>query len=135
MPTKKLSHNATYFNMEQLNEGFHFPLPYLLKQFLYFTKVLPTFLHPNVVWVLIGYNILNMLYHLDFYLLEVLFVYTLKMSQKERFSLFVHIPSLQLVMGLPDSNKDGARGHVLVSGPWSGLYKGLDREFHPRCSL
>lgn len=121
MPTKKLSHNATYFNKEQLNEGFHFPLPYLLKQFLYFTKVLSTFLHPNVVWVLIGYSILNMLYHLELYLLEVFFVYTLKMSQKERFSLSAHIPSLQLVTGLPDSNKDGAREHILVSGPSSGL--------------
>lgn len=76
-----------------------------------------------------------MLYHLDLYLLEALFVYTLKMSQKERFSLSTHIPSLQLVTGLPYSNKDGVRGHVLVSGPWNGLYEGLDREFHPRCSL
>ena len=38
-------------------------------------------------------------------------------------------------MGLPDSNKGGARGHVLISIPYGGLYKGLDREFHPCRSL
>lgn len=74
-------------------------------------------------------------YLLDLSLLEVLFVYTFKMSQKERFSLSAHISSLQLVMGLPDSNKNGAMWHILVSGPWSGLYEGLDREFHPWRSL
>lgn len=78
MPTKKLSHNATYFSKEQLNEGFNFPLPYLLKQFLYFTKVSPTFLHPNIIWVLIECSILDMLYHPDLSLFKVLFVYTFK---------------------------------------------------------
>lgn len=79
-PTEKLSHNATYFNKDQLNVGLCFPLPSLLKQFFHFTKISPTFLHPNAVRVLMGCNILDMLYHLDLFLLELLFVYTIKMS-------------------------------------------------------
>ena len=46
-----------------------------------------------------------------------------------------HIPSLQLVTGLSDSNKGGTRGHILVLGPWVGLLESPDREFHPHRSL
>ncbi|RVW23366.1 hypothetical protein CK203_100795 [Vitis vinifera] len=104
---------------EQFNVGLCFLLPSLFKQFLYFTKIPPTFLHPNVVRILMGYSILNMLYHLDLSLLEVLFIYTIKMSGKEIFSLFAHIPSLQLVTGLLDSTKGATKGidadvHYLV---------------------
>ncbi|RVW18010.1 hypothetical protein CK203_116547 [Vitis vinifera] len=71
--------------------------------------------------------VLDMLFQLDFYLLEVLFIYTVKMSKKERFGLFSHILSLQLVTDLPDSCKGWAKGHVLVSGPWSGSSEGPDK--------
>ena len=47
----------------------------------------------------------------------------------------VHIPSLQLVMGLPDSNKGGAMRHILFLGPWAGLLESPDREFHLHRSL
>ena len=57
-------------------------------------------------------NILNMFFHLDLFLLEILFVYTIKKSKKDIFSMFAHIPSLQLVTGLPDSNKGEAKGHL-----------------------
>ncbi|RVW17443.1 hypothetical protein CK203_085540 [Vitis vinifera] len=83
-PIEKLSHNATYFSKEQFNVGLRFPLPSLLKQFFHFTKIPPAFLHPNVVRVLMGCSVLDMLYHLDLSLLEIVFVYTIKMSQKER---------------------------------------------------
>ena len=62
------------------------------------------------------------------------FVYMIKMSQKERFSLFAHIPSSQLVTKLPNSNKGGVKGHVLISGPWVVCMRGRTL-FHPRCSL
>ena len=114
---EKQSHNATYFSKEQFNARLHFPLPSLFKQFIYFTKIPLAFLYLNVIWVLIGCSILDMLYQLDLSLLEVLFVYIVKMSQKKRFSLAAHILSLQLVTGLLDSNKGGAKGHVLISGP------------------
>ncbi|WKA03054.1 hypothetical protein VitviT2T_021189 [Vitis vinifera] len=92
-PIEKLSHNATYFSKEQFNVGLRFPLPSLLKQFFHFTKIPPAFLHPNVVRVLMGCSVLDMLYHLDLSLLEIVFVYTIKMSQKERFNLSAHISS------------------------------------------
>ncbi|KAL6334615.1 hypothetical protein AAG906_019466 [Vitis piasezkii] len=45
------------------------------------------------------------------------------MSQNERFSLFVHIPSLKLVTNLSDLSKGWSKGHILVSNPWSGSSK------------
>ncbi|RVW39852.1 hypothetical protein CK203_083152 [Vitis vinifera] len=62
-----------------------------------------------------------MLFQLDLSLLEVLFIYTIKMSPKERFSLSAHIHFLQFVTNLLDSSKGWAKEHVLVSGPWSAL--------------
>lgn len=64
-----------------------------------------------------------------------MFIYMVKMSQKEMFSMFANISSLQLVTELPESNKGGTKGHVLVFGPWSGPYEGPDRVFYPRRSL
>ena len=76
-----------------------------------------------------------MLFNLDLSLLEVLFVYTIKKGKKDIFSMFAHIPSLQLVTNLPDSNKRGAKWHVLVRGPWTGLSEHPEREFSPNYSL
>ncbi|KAL6319709.1 hypothetical protein AAG906_026781 [Vitis piasezkii] len=105
--------NDIVFSKEQFNAKFCFPLPSLFKQFLHFTKVSPTFLHLNVVRILMGCSVLNMLYHLDIFLLEVLFIYTIKMSGKEIFNLSAHIPSLQLVIELPDSTKGATKGIVV----------------------
>lgn len=87
-----------------------------------------------MVRILMECNILNMLYHLDLSLLEVLFIYTTKMSEKEIFSLSAHVPSLQLVFGLLDSTKGTIKGHV-VSGPWASSYEHLAHIFEPRRSL
>ena len=46
-----------------------------------------------------------------------------------------HLPSLQLVTGLPDSTKGGAKGHVLVRGAWAGLLEHPERPFSPIHSL
>lgn len=78
-----------------------------------------------------GCNVLDALYHMDLFLLEVLFIYTIKMSLKERFCLSAHILFLQFVIGLPDSSKGWAKGHVLVSSPWSRLTEGPDKLFKP----
>ena len=94
VPTENEFFNVVTFNKEQFNVGLRFSFPLFFKQFLHFTKVPPSFLHLNVVKVLIGCSILNMLFHLDLSLLEVLFIYTVKMSRKGIFSLFAHIPSL-----------------------------------------
>ncbi|RVW36584.1 hypothetical protein CK203_072900 [Vitis vinifera] len=76
-----------------------------------------------------------MLYHLDLSLLEVLFIYTIKMSGKEIFSLSAHIPSLQLVTRLPDSTKGAAKICVVISGPWVGSYENPNHPFEPRHTL
>ena len=77
---KEESFNAIIFTKEQFNAKLHFPLPSLFKQFIHFTKIPSAFLHSNVVRILMGFSLLNMLYHLNLSLLEVLFVYTIKMS-------------------------------------------------------
>lgn len=132
---KKLPYNSTYFSKKQFVARLRLLLPSFFKQFLHVTQIPPVFLHPNVVQVLMGCNIMDMLFQLDISLLEALFIYTVKMSQKKRFSLSTHIPSLQLVTRLPNSNKDGTKRHVFVSGPWRGLFEGLNEVFTPQHSL
>lgn len=133
--TEKSGDNAICFSKEQFNVGLRLPLPSLFKQFLHYTRIPPTLLHPNVVRVLMGCSILDMLFSLELSLLEILFVYTIKKGRNDVFSLFAGIPSLQLVTGLPDSIKGAAKGHVLVKGPWAGLLQHLDKEFATNRSL
>ena len=135
MSIEKRSPNVIFFSKEQFNAGLLLPFPSFFKQFLHYTKIPPDFIHPNVVRVLMGCNILDILFQLNLSLSEVLFVYIVKMSQKERFSLDAHIPSLQLVTRLPNLGKGGAKGHVLVSSPWSGPSMGPDKVFTPLHSL
>ena len=52
--TEKSADNAIYFTKEQFNVGLLFPLPSLFKEFLHFTQIPPTYIHPNIVWVLMG---------------------------------------------------------------------------------
>ena len=52
--TEKSADNAIYFTKEQFNVGLQFPLPSLFKEFLHFTQIPPTYIHPNIVWVLMG---------------------------------------------------------------------------------
>ena len=135
MTTQKAANNTIYFSNEQFNAGLCFSFLFLFKEFLHDTEIPPAYVHPNIVRVLMGCNILNMLFNLDLSLLEVLFVYTIKKGKKYIFNMFAHIPSLQLVTNLPDSNKGGAKGHVLVKGPWAGLSEHSEREFSPNYSL
>ena len=82
MSTEKAAHNAIYFTKEQFNAGLRFPLLSIFKEFLYYTQILSAYIHPNIVRVLMGCSILNMLFNLDLSLLEVLFVYTIKKRKK-----------------------------------------------------
>ena len=135
MTIEKAANNAIYFSNEQFNAGLCFSFLFLFKEFLHDTEIPPAYVHPNIVRVLMGCSIPNMLFNLDFSLMEVLFVYTIKKGKKDIFSMFAHIPSLQLVTNLPDSNKGGAKGHVLVRGPCAGLSEHPEREFSPNYSL
>ena len=112
--TEKEFPKVIFFSKEQFNARLCLPFPSLFKQFFHYTKIPPTFIHLNTIRVLMGYSILDMLFHPDLSLLEILFIYKIKMSQKGIFSLSAQIPSLQLVTGLLDSNKGGTRGHALV---------------------
>ena len=135
MSTEKAAQGAIFFSKEQFNVGLRFPLQSLFKQFLHYTQIPPAHIHPNIVQVLMGCGILNILFHLDLSLLEVLFVYTIKKGKKDIFSMVAHILPLQLVIGLPDSNKGGAKGHVLVRGLWAGLIEHPKMDFRPNFSL
>ena len=133
--TEKSADNAIYFTKEQFNDGFRFPLPLLFKEFLHYTQIPPAYIHPNMVRVLMGCSILSMLFNLDFSLLEVLFIYSIKKGKNDIYSFVASLPSLQLVTSLPDSTKGAARGHVLVKGLWAGLTVHPDRQFAPNHSL
>ncbi|RVW60311.1 hypothetical protein CK203_084067 [Vitis vinifera] len=135
MTIEKSEDNAIFFTNEQFNAGLWFPLPSLFKEFLHFTQIPPAYIHPNMVRVLMGCNILSMLFNLDLSLLEVLFVYSLKKGKNDIFSMAAHLPSLQLVTELSDSTKGGAKGHVLVRGAWAGLLEHPERPFSPNRSL
>ena len=67
MSTEKAANNAVYFSNEQFNAGLRFPLPSLFKEFLHFTQIPSAYVHPNIVRVLMGYNILNILFNLDLF--------------------------------------------------------------------
>ena len=82
MSTEKAEHNTIYFTKEPFNVWLRFPLPSLLKQFLHYTQIPLAYIHPNIIRVLMGCSILNMLFQLDLSLLEVLFIYTLKKGKK-----------------------------------------------------
>ena len=132
--TEKAEQDTIIFSKEQFNAGLRFPLPALLMEFLHFTKIPPVFIHPNIIRVLMGCSIINMLYNLDLTMLEVFFVYSLKKAKTDIFSLSAHLTSLQLVTELPDSTKGGAKGHVMVRGAWAGS-RHPARPFSPNYSL
>ena len=80
-------YNAVYFTWEQLAIGLRFPVPSLVKQFLLFTRAPPALIHPNVIRILAGCRVLNLLYQLDLSLVEVCFAYTLRVAQGDRMSM------------------------------------------------
>ena len=110
--------NVVYFTREQFSTGLHLPIPSLVKQFLHFTRATPVLIHPNVFRIIMGYSVLNSLYQLDISLVEICFIYTLKLGIGGCMSMSAHNPRLQFVIGLPDSPKTEAKGVVLVKGPW-----------------
>ena len=94
MSTEKSEDNAIIFTKEQFNARLRFPLPSLFKEFLHFTQIPPAYIHPNMVWVLMGCSILSMLFNLDLSLLEVLFIYSIKKVKNDICSFVASLPSL-----------------------------------------
>ena len=111
-------HNGVFFTRGHLAAGLRFPVPALVKQFLHFTRVPSSLIHPNVIRILIGCYMLNLLYQLDLSLVELCIIYFLRVGQGGRMSMSVLNPRLQVVNGLPDSPKTEAKGVLPVRGPW-----------------
>ena len=116
--TIRQADNAVCFTQEQFIAGLRFPISSLVKQFLYVTQAPPTLVHPNVFLILMGCSVLNFLYQLDISLVEICFVYMLKLGTEGRLSMSAHSPWQQFVTGLSDSVKTEVKGVVLVRGPW-----------------
>ena len=116
--TMGVEDNVVYFTREQFANGLYLPVPSLVKQFLHFTKAPPALVHPNVLQILMGCSVLNFLYQLDISLVEIFFIYTLKLGIGGYLSMLTHSPWLQFVTGLLDSAKTEAKRVVLVKGLW-----------------
>ena len=103
------AYNTIYFTQENVSMGLHFPILSLVKQFLQFTRPPLTLIHPNVFRILMGCSVLNSLYQLDISLIEISFIYTLKLGIRGRLSMSAHSPRLQFVTELPCSLKIKAK--------------------------
>ena len=82
--------NAIYFTQHQFGVGIRFPISSLVKYFLHFTREPPTLIHPNVFWIMMGCSVLKFLYQLDILLVEICFIYTLKLGVGGRLSMSAH---------------------------------------------
>ena len=85
-------YNAVFFTREQLAIGLRFLVPSLVNQFLHFTKASLALIHPNVIRILTGCCVLNLLYQLDLSLVEVCFAYTLRVGQDGQMSMSTQSP-------------------------------------------
>ena len=93
-PTVDEKESVVYFTREQLSVGLRFPISSLVKQFLNLFGARPALIHPNVIWILTGCSVLNLLYQLDISLVEVCFIYTLKLGHGGRLSMSAQSPRL-----------------------------------------
>ena len=110
--------NAIYFTREQFAAGLRFLIPSVVKHFIHFTQAPPALVHLNVFWILRGCSVLNSVYQLDISLVEICFIYNLKLGIGGRLSMSAHSPRLQFVTGFLDSPKMEAKRVILVRGPW-----------------
>ena len=99
--TIRQADNAVYFTREQFAAGLRFPVSLLVKQFLQVTRAPPVLIHSNVFQILMGCSVLNFLYLLDISLVEICFVYTLKLGIGGPLSMSAPSPQLQFVTRLP----------------------------------
>ena len=84
--------SAVYFTREQFTTGIGFPVSSLVKQFLHVYRAPPALIHPNAIRILMGCSVLNLLYLLDIALVEICFVYMLKLGTGGRLSMYAHNP-------------------------------------------
>ena len=82
-------HNAVFFTREQLATRLHFLVLALVKQFLHFTRAPSALVHPNIIRILTGCNVLNFLYQLELSLVEICFAYSLILRRGGRMSMSI----------------------------------------------
>ena len=87
--------SVVYFTREQLAAGLRFPISSLVKQFQHFSGAPPALIHPNVIQILTGCSVLNLLYQLDISLVEVSFIYTLFVLLMYRLNHSILTPLLE----------------------------------------
>ena len=88
-----------------------------MKQFMHFTRAPLALIHSNVFRILMACYMLNLLYQLNISLVDICFIFNLKLGVRGRLSMSAHSPWPQFVTKLPDSPKIEAKGVVLVDGP------------------
>ena len=92
---------AVYFTREQLAVGLRFPVSSLIKQFLHFFGASPALVHPNIIRILTGCSVLNLLYQLDISLVKVFFIYILKLAHVGWLFCWPKAPGCKLLRGSP----------------------------------
>ena len=70
--------NFMYWPKVHINKGLRLPLPPLVHQFFYFTRLHAIYTHVNIIRVLLGVCVLNRQYDVHLGLEEVLYAYTIK---------------------------------------------------------
>ena len=116
--TMAKKYNAVFFTREQLVARIRFSVSSLVKQFLHFSKAPTAYIHLNVIRILTGCCVPNLLYQLELSLVEVSFAYTLRLVHDGWLSMSAQSPRMQFIIGLLDSPKSEGRGVILVKGPW-----------------
>ena len=97
--------SSLYLPPKNFEARLRLPLPSLVHQFLHYTYIHLIHIHLNIICVLVGIYILNFMHDMDLDLNEVLFIYSLKLLVKGKFSLYSNSRSLQLVMGFPQQTR------------------------------
>ena len=113
--------NSIYWPKIHISEGLRVPLPPLVHKFLHFTCLHPVYVHVNIVRVLLGVSMLNRKLVLHLGLEEVLYAYSLKWHNLEKYYLVVDAKSLKLVT---NTRKNKSQSNLLLCGAW-GCTKGL----------
>ena len=88
--------NAVYFTREHFYAGLCLLIPSLVKQFLHFIRAPLTLIHLNFFRILMGYSVLNSFYQLDISLVDICFIYTLKLGIGGCLSMLAHNPDYNL---------------------------------------
>ena len=95
--TIRETNSAVYFTWEQFAAGLRFLVSSLVKQFLNVSRAPLELIHPNVIRILMGCSVLNLLFRLDISLVEICFAYTLKLRTGGRLLMSAHNSKLQFV--------------------------------------